>query len=1141
MILLRADNNNAGLNITNFVMESAQHMNSGLGAASLVEECSCPEGYEGKTCEKCAPGFEGNPLVAGDRCRVRPTNNCNPIGTRHEQLLDECVCKENVQGQYCDQCKNGSFYLSNDFRSDGKEVPREHFLLALADVKTILIKATYSTDDIAKPLYASIETAESDGNGPAALHVEHCDPRGEAEPCDDDGSCTCKRHVEGENCDRCRTGTFGLDSVNPDGCTACFCSGATTDCQEANHYYRAAIPAPIFGDNYGGYTIMDINAETVINNQFVPVPDKSELILSLRQEFKSNVYNDESEQDGNDVILIGDDVSIAWKNPNTLQSGVSLSYQVPLRENGWTLLNTATAADRSDFMRVLKSLRRVLVKATLADNIVSTSIADVSMDTATEISQPNALVAKGVEICMCPPGHLGTSCETCAAGYYKNEQDYCLQCPCNGHDCQLDTNNQVVCNCRPPYTGRDCSAIGLLMELHPSLSNDYDAVFNQVTLTCKYRAPEPLTIKFVVEGQGYSPVKLANESTLHSDGWHGEHVMHTVWDTRQEGKIYECHTITQRGSTLGVLFTDMRHSALEGDLIIRPPNTRFESNQLAQSPYTRRLVMTWKKVDGNLPQGRTFIDQYSGLLRITNLQITDSGQYICQTDDGRSTGQAAVTLKVPANQMVIPSVEISPTVKEYYADDRIVLECVATGSPKPSISWQRASRRPLPMSSEHYDELFIIESAREEDSGEYRCIATNTVGAADRTAIITVRPRPARPTQDRLVVQPEAPIVNEGQSTRVVCTGSTNVPTGTIDWVREDGDRFQANVRSDNGVLYIDEATLENAGVYVCQTHGSEVNPEPILLTVVSTATPSPDQLPEVEVPVNVSQRGDSLIISEAEENDAGYYVCEGLDRNDRVVSTVYVYVEIETVEVWPPGEQPVALGNTQFEFHCRVMSGIPVPDVTWSRAGGRALSPHVEIKPNNILKFDKIEVNDEGEYICTGDNIVGSSSASAVIKVRSPPEIVITPTNYLEINAGDQINVDCRAEGYPEPLVTITGPDRREVSSQSRIASVRVPSASAGDDGEYACVATNSAGTIQDTFVIRVETRGDGGYDFGGSGDDIDLYPSNPNPADLNPPNSNPSYPYPSYPNNPYPEPRPNNPTRPVEQTAFEGQELNI
>ena len=50
-ILLRADFNNAGVNITEFNMESAQSNNVGLGSASLVEECSCPQGYKGRSCE----------------------------------------------------------------------------------------------------------------------------------------------------------------------------------------------------------------------------------------------------------------------------------------------------------------------------------------------------------------------------------------------------------------------------------------------------------------------------------------------------------------------------------------------------------------------------------------------------------------------------------------------------------------------------------------------------------------------------------------------------------------------------------------------------------------------------------------------------------------------------------------------------------------------------------------------------------------------------------------------------------------------------------------------------------------------------------------------------------------------------------
>lgn len=104
-----------------------------------------------------------------------------------------------------------------------------------------------------------------------------CDPRGEAEPCDEAGNCRCKVNVEGESCDQCRIGTFGLDQENPDGCTSCYCSGVTRDCVETPNYNRIAIPAPIIGENYGNYSITDLTARRIINDQFVPSTRESEL------------------------------------------------------------------------------------------------------------------------------------------------------------------------------------------------------------------------------------------------------------------------------------------------------------------------------------------------------------------------------------------------------------------------------------------------------------------------------------------------------------------------------------------------------------------------------------------------------------------------------------------------------------------------------------------------------------------------------------------------------------------------------------------------------------------------------------------------------------------------------------------------
>lgn len=49
-------------------------------------------------------------------------------------------------------------------------------------------------------------------------------------------------------------------------------------------------------------------------------------------------------------------------------------------------------------MSVLKNLRRVLVRATLSEELLSTAIADVSMDTASEISDSTSPAAKSVEV-----------------------------------------------------------------------------------------------------------------------------------------------------------------------------------------------------------------------------------------------------------------------------------------------------------------------------------------------------------------------------------------------------------------------------------------------------------------------------------------------------------------------------------------------------------------------------------------------------------------------------------------------------------------------------------------------------------------------------------------------------------------------
>lgn len=71
--------------LLNILMDSAATHDEGLGSASLVEECRCPVGYSGLSCESCANGYTRQQSGAWlGRC-VRDEEPCRP-GTYGDPL-----------------------------------------------------------------------------------------------------------------------------------------------------------------------------------------------------------------------------------------------------------------------------------------------------------------------------------------------------------------------------------------------------------------------------------------------------------------------------------------------------------------------------------------------------------------------------------------------------------------------------------------------------------------------------------------------------------------------------------------------------------------------------------------------------------------------------------------------------------------------------------------------------------------------------------------------------------------------------------------------------------------------------------------------------------------------------------------------
>lgn len=121
-------------------------------------------------------------------------------------------------------------------------------------------------------------------------------------------------------------------------------------------------------------------------------------------------------------------------------------------------------ATRHDILTVLSNIESILIRATLQEDSTAVSIGDIILGTAVTTNSGSARTSD-IEVCQCPDGYTGNSCETCAPMFYRDIDDRsedrsgsCRRCPCsaNAESCELDSRRAVVCNCKQSFYGPRC-------------------------------------------------------------------------------------------------------------------------------------------------------------------------------------------------------------------------------------------------------------------------------------------------------------------------------------------------------------------------------------------------------------------------------------------------------------------------------------------------------------------------------------------------------------------------------------------------------------------------------------------------------------------------------------------------------------
>ena len=154
--------------------------------------------------------------------------------------------------------------------------------------------------------------------------------------------------------------------------------------------------------------------------------------------------------------------------------------------------------------------------------------------------------------------------------------------------------------------------------------------------------------------------------------------------------------------------------------------------------------ISWQKDSGSdfpaARERRMHVDPDTDTYVIMNVKAEDMGVYTCTA----TNLAGSITTNISINVLEIPSF-VKPMVnKSVSLGDTAVLECQASGAPKPSLVWTKNSGK-LHATERHFftadNQLLIIVKVQASDQGHYQCSMHNNLGTVSGSTYLDIRGR----------------------------------------------------------------------------------------------------------------------------------------------------------------------------------------------------------------------------------------------------------------------------------------------------------------------------------------------------------------------------------------------------------------
>ncbi|KAL2804546.1 immunoglobulin superfamily member 10 isoform 1 precursor [Daubentonia madagascariensis] len=431
----------------------------------------------------------------------------------------------------------------------------------------------------------------------------------------------------------------------------------------------------------------------------------------------------------------------------------------------------------------------------------------------------------------------------------------------------------------------------------------------------------------------------------------------------------------------------------------------------------------------------------NGTLHIRNIASSDRGTYECIATSSTGSERRVVMLTMEERE-TSPRIEVASQKRtEVNFGDKLLLNCSATGEPKPKIIWRLPSKAIVDQWHRMGSQIHVypngslfIGSVTEKDGGDYLCVARNKMGDDLILMHVSLRLKPAKIDHKQYFKKQ----VLHGKDFQVDCKASGS-PVPEISWSLPDGtminNAMQADdsghrtrrfVLFDNGTLYFNKVGIAEEGDYTCYAQNTLGKDEMKVHLTVITAVPRIRQ---------------------------GYKANTRIKAGDTAVLDCEVIGDPKPKIFWLlPSNDMISFSNDRYTFHA-----------------------------NGSLSINKVKLLDSGEYVCVARNPSGDDTKMYKLDVVSKPPLInglYTNKTVMKATAvrHSKKHFDCRVEGTPSPEVMWIMPDNIFLTAPyygSRITvytngTLEIRNVRLSDSADFICVARNEGG--ESVLVVQLE-----------------------------------------------------------------------